>query len=168
LVNSLTPLSISVPANLVRTYGLDGWCAGLTAAAVGCQRRLALVELLPEAIRQQVREGQIAAHVAMKFLVPVARVSLEDCQRVAAAVRELEMVAAIVNRASRRLAGMNRGQCDDVLGRSSAFKTVLTLPARAENNLPKSYPGRSGERQSPLVQHRADLGARPAAAWALG
>ena len=36
-------------------------------------RRLALVELLPEAIQQQVREGKIAAQVAMKFLVPVAR-----------------------------------------------------------------------------------------------
>ena len=36
-------------------------------------RRLALVELLPEAIQQQVREGKVAAHVAMKFLVPVAR-----------------------------------------------------------------------------------------------
>ena len=47
-------------------------------------RRLALVELLPEAIQQQVREGKIAAQVAMKYLVPVARQSLEDCQRMAA------------------------------------------------------------------------------------
>jgi hypothetical protein len=47
-------------------------------------RRLALVELLPEAIQQQVREGKIAAHLAMKFLVPVARIGLDDCQRMAA------------------------------------------------------------------------------------
>src|SRR6202040_705013 len=47
-------------------------------------RRLALVELLPEAIQQQVREGKVAAQAAMKFLVPVARQSLEDCQRMAA------------------------------------------------------------------------------------
>jgi len=47
-------------------------------------RRLGLVELLPEAIQQQVREGKIAAQVAMKFLVPVARQSVEDCQRMAA------------------------------------------------------------------------------------
>src|SRR6266571_319552 len=47
-------------------------------------RRLALVEILPEAIQQQVREGQILAQVAMKFLVPVARQSREDCQRMAA------------------------------------------------------------------------------------
>src|SRR5580658_5652958 len=47
-------------------------------------RRLALVEVLPEAIQQQVREGKIPAQVALKFLVPVARQSLEQCQRMAA------------------------------------------------------------------------------------
>jgi len=46
-------------------------------------RRLALVELLPEAIQQQVRDGEIRAHVAMKFLVPVARTSFDDCRRMA-------------------------------------------------------------------------------------
>ena len=48
-------------------------------------RRLALVELLPEAIQQQVREGKIATQLAMKYLVPVARVSLEQCAQMAAA-----------------------------------------------------------------------------------
>jgi ParB/RepB/Spo0J family partition protein len=48
-------------------------------------RRLALVELLPEAVQLRVREGKISAQVAMKYLVPVGRVSLEDCQRMAAA-----------------------------------------------------------------------------------
>ena len=48
-------------------------------------RRLALVELLPEAIQQQVREGKIAAQVAMKYLAPVARISMDDCERMAAA-----------------------------------------------------------------------------------
>jgi hypothetical protein len=47
-------------------------------------RRLALVELLPAAIQQQVRAGKIAAQMAMKFLVPIARVSAEDCERMAA------------------------------------------------------------------------------------
>ena len=51
-------------------------------------RRLALVELLPEPIQQQVREGKIAAQAAMKFLVPMARQSLEDCQRMAAILAE--------------------------------------------------------------------------------
>src|ERR1022692_4566627 len=43
-------------------------------------RRLALAEVLPEAIQQQVREG--------KFLVQVVRQSLEDCQRMAAIFAE--------------------------------------------------------------------------------
>jgi ParB family chromosome partitioning protein len=48
-------------------------------------RRLALVESLPETIQQQVREGAIAAQLVMKYLVPVARVNEEDCERMAAA-----------------------------------------------------------------------------------
>jgi len=47
-------------------------------------RRLALVELLPDAVQQQVRTGKIAAQMAMKFLVPMARVSAGDCERMAA------------------------------------------------------------------------------------
>jgi len=47
-------------------------------------RRLALVELLPVAVQQQVRDGKIAAQMAMKFLVPMARVSAGDCERMAA------------------------------------------------------------------------------------
>ncbi len=47
-------------------------------------RRLALVELLPGAVQQQVRTGKIAAQMAMKFLVPMARGSAEDCERMAA------------------------------------------------------------------------------------
>jgi ParB family chromosome partitioning protein len=48
-------------------------------------RRLALVEQLPETIQQQVREGTLAAQLAMKYLVPVTRVSVEDAERMAAA-----------------------------------------------------------------------------------
>jgi ParB family transcriptional regulator, chromosome partitioning protein len=46
-------------------------------------KRLALVELLPESTQQQIREGKIAAQTAMKYLVPMARVSAEDCERMA-------------------------------------------------------------------------------------
>jgi hypothetical protein len=44
---------------------------------------MGLVELLPESVQQQVRSGAIAAHVAMKFLVPVARSGPEECRRMA-------------------------------------------------------------------------------------
>ena len=48
-------------------------------------RRLALVELLPQSVQQQVRTGEISAQVAMQYLLPVARSSLQDCRQMAAA-----------------------------------------------------------------------------------
>src|SRR4051794_34843386 len=64
-------------------YGLDELARRFDRSVSWVSRRLALVEVLPEAIQQQVREGKILAQVAMKFLVPVARQSLEDCLRMA-------------------------------------------------------------------------------------
>jgi ParB family transcriptional regulator, chromosome partitioning protein len=147
-------------------YNLEELARRFDRSVTWVSRRLALVELLPEAIQQQVREGKIAAQAAMKFLVPVARQSWEDCQRIAAIfaehhcgtreagqlyaawrrgsaairkrilddpalffktqrqekvppgagaelIRDLEMVAAIVNRAHRRLAGAEAVELDD-------------------------------------------------------
>jgi ParB/RepB/Spo0J family partition protein len=65
-------------------YSLEELARRFDRSVSWVSRRLALVELLPEAIQQQVREGRIGAQVAMKFLVPVARQSFEDCQRMAA------------------------------------------------------------------------------------
>jgi ParB/RepB/Spo0J family partition protein len=65
-------------------YGLDELARRFDRSVSWVSRRLALVEVLPEAIQQQVREGKILAQAALKFLVPVARQSLEDCQRMAA------------------------------------------------------------------------------------
>ena len=66
-------------------YGLDELARRFDRSVSWVSRRLALVELLPEAIQQQVREGKISAHVAMKCLAPVARVDAEHCERMAAA-----------------------------------------------------------------------------------
>src|ERR1700756_5625520 len=65
-------------------YGPDELARRFDRSVSWVSRRLALVELLPESIPQQVGGGQIPAQVALKFLVPVARQSLEDCQRMAA------------------------------------------------------------------------------------
>jgi ParB family transcriptional regulator, chromosome partitioning protein len=69
-------------------YSLEELARRFDRSVTWISRRLALVELLPETIQQQVREGKITAQVAMKFLVPVARQSLEDCQRMAAIFAE--------------------------------------------------------------------------------
>src|SRR4030095_7601245 len=64
-------------------YSLDEVARGFDRSVSWVARRLALVELLPQAIQQQVREGKIAAQVAMKFLVPAARQRLAALQRMA-------------------------------------------------------------------------------------
>jgi ParB/RepB/Spo0J family partition protein len=66
-------------------YGLDELARRFDRSISWVSRRLALVELLPEAIQQQIREGKLAAQVAMKYLAPVARVDADDCTRMAAA-----------------------------------------------------------------------------------
>src|SRR5215470_1418377 len=69
-------------------YSLEELARRFDRSVSWVARRLALVERLPEAIQQQVRAGQIRAQVAMKFLLPVARQSLEDSQRMAAIFAE--------------------------------------------------------------------------------
>jgi len=53
-------------------YSLEELARRFDRSASWVSRRLALVELLPEAIQQQVREGATAAQVAMKYLVAMA------------------------------------------------------------------------------------------------
>ena len=191
-------------------YGLDEMARRFDHSVSWVSRRLALVELLPEAIQQQVREGQISAHVAMKFLVPVARINLEDCERMAAVfaqhhcdarqagllyaawrggppairqrlldepalffraqrqaepkataapaaelLRDLEMAAAIVNRATRRLAGAVAAEMDGDQ-REAARRQI----ERMETQL-RRLAGRIPQEQEPHVEPSAthhDLG----------
>jgi ParB family chromosome partitioning protein len=49
-------------------------------------RRLALVAELPEAVQELVRSGKLAAHAAMKHLVPLARAKTEECLQLAPAL----------------------------------------------------------------------------------
>ena len=65
-------------------YSLEELARRFDRSTSWVSRRLALAELLPESIQQQVRAGKIPAQVAMKFLVSTARISLDDCLRMAA------------------------------------------------------------------------------------
>ena len=65
-------------------YSLEELARRFDRSVSWVARRLALVELLPETIQQQVREGRLGAQLAMKYLVPMARVNVEDCTRMAA------------------------------------------------------------------------------------
>ena len=65
------------------SYSLDDLARRFDRSVSWVSRRLALVEQLPETVQQRVRSGAISAHVAMKYLAPVARANLNDCQRMA-------------------------------------------------------------------------------------
>jgi ParB family transcriptional regulator, chromosome partitioning protein len=64
-------------------YSLDDLARRFDRSVSWVSRRLALVEQLPETVQQRVRAGEISAHVAMKYLAPVARANPNDCQRLA-------------------------------------------------------------------------------------
>ncbi len=49
-------------------------------------RRLSLVRTLPAPIQQHVRDGQLVAHAAMKYFVPLARANAADCLRLVDAI----------------------------------------------------------------------------------
>jgi ParB family transcriptional regulator, chromosome partitioning protein len=66
-------------------YSLDELARRFDRSMSWVSRRLALVELLSEAVQRHVREGSITAQIAMKYLAPVARVSADDCECMAAA-----------------------------------------------------------------------------------
>ena len=52
-------------------------------------RRLGLVRELPEAIQQQVRDGKLGAHAAMKHFLPLARANKEGALALAKAIEPL-------------------------------------------------------------------------------
>lgn len=52
-------------------------------------RRLGLVKELPEPIHEHVREGRLAPHAAMKFLLPLARANRQGAVDLAAAIAPL-------------------------------------------------------------------------------
>jgi ParB family transcriptional regulator, chromosome partitioning protein len=53
-------------------------------------RRLALVQILPATIQDSVRSGTLAAHAAMKYLVPLARANAQAATRLAEAIAPLK------------------------------------------------------------------------------
>jgi ParB/RepB/Spo0J family partition protein len=74
-------------AELSESFHLDGeqLARRLARSASWVSRRLALVRVLPESVQQAVRCGHIAAHAAMRHLVPLARAKPAQCIEVAEA-----------------------------------------------------------------------------------
>ena len=97
--------------------------------------RLALVETLPESVQQVVREGKIAASLAMRYLVPVARISVEHCQRMATVFAEQPWTtrqAGELYQAWRRASGAVR---ERILSAPKLFRKTQPLPSTLDKEL---------------------------------
>ena len=110
-------------------------------------RRLALVRDLPEAVQQRVLRGELVAHAAMKYLVPLARANRGECERLVEAI------------AGRKLTTRQVGELVAAY-RSGSAKTralvlgdpLLVLKARAEGRRPSAR-----EPQSPAEDLQRDF-----------
>lgn len=85
---------------LHQRFGLSGeeLARRFDRSASWVSRRLALVRELPDAIQQQVRDGAIGAHAAMKCLVPMARANPAAAIRLSAALAGLKPSSRQVER----------------------------------------------------------------------
>lgn len=54
-------------------------------------RRLGLLQVLPAPIHEQVRAGQMSAHAAMKYLLPLARANAQAATQLAGAIAPLKL-----------------------------------------------------------------------------
>jgi ParB/RepB/Spo0J family partition protein len=87
LLQADAPVSALEQGWLLRTLHVDHGLAFETLAqrfdrsVSWVSRRLSLVRTLPVAIQQHVHDGHLMAHVAMKYLVPLASANATDCVR---------------------------------------------------------------------------------------
>lgn len=111
-------------------------------------RRLALVAGLPEEIQERVRRGQLVAHAAMKYLVPLARANRAACLRLVGALGK--------DKPSSRQIGALYGAW--LSGNAKTRELVLSDPwlyLRAREQAKHA----DKLDQSPAVQLQSDLGA---------
>jgi len=108
----------------------------LARSASWVSRRLALVRCLPEPVQEQVRSGHLAAHAAMRHLVPLARAKPAECAELTAAV------------ASQRLTSRELGEFVHLFRRASRLDRPrlladprLALRARQSLRRPQEEPG---------------------------
>jgi len=72
--------------NLRFDLSLDDLARRFDRSVSWISRRLALVRELPEEIQEHVRRGEVVAHAAMKYLVPLARANKEACAQLVAGI----------------------------------------------------------------------------------
>jgi len=108
-------------------------------------RRLALLEVLPPSIQDQVRAGTLGAHAAMKYLVPLARANAPAARELAAAIEPLRPT-------SRQVAALYTGWQS---GSTRTRELILSSPQTYLQALQQQ----ATTPPSPLQRWLADLGA---------
>jgi ParB/RepB/Spo0J family partition protein len=95
-------------------------------------RRLALVRDLPEGVQKRVLAGELVAHAAMKYLVPLARANRAECEQLSEAI------------AGRQLTTRQVGELVAAQTRAVVLADpLLVLKARAEAIEPRLGEGQS-------------------------
>ena len=128
-------------SELQRRFGhsLEELAHRFDRSASWVSRRLALAEVLPEAIQQQVREGRIAAQVALKYLVPAARVSQKDCEKLAAAFLDCHCDTRQAGQLYAAWKNGSRAVRERILAEPALYlKTQRPVPAQAKTRPPNS------------------------------
>lgn len=84
---------------LIEEHGLSlqEIAIGLGRSKSWVSRRHALVEQLPSAVQELVRQSKICAHAAMKYLVPLARANSVDCVKLSEGISNKRLSARQVH-----------------------------------------------------------------------
>lgn len=144
-------------------YGLEELARAFDRSLSWVSRRLALVELLPDSVQEQVRVGQIPAQVAMKCLVPMARVSPDQCQQMAAALARYKFTS---RQASQLYAAWRDASPQIRLRLLQQPQLFLKLQREAEPEAPTASPAEELSRDLEMIvalAHRANRRLRRAA-----
>jgi ParB family transcriptional regulator, chromosome partitioning protein len=82
-------------AELQERFGLslEGLAQRFERSKSWVSRRLGLLQALPASIQEQVRAGELAAHAAMKYLLPLARANASAAAQLAAAITPLKLTS---------------------------------------------------------------------------
>ncbi|MBM4109667.1 MAG: hypothetical protein FJ255_12815 [Phycisphaerae bacterium] len=114
-------------------------------------RRLALVRELPPAVQDRVRAGTVAAHAAMKGLVPLARANRVACERLGEVIAEEGLTT---REAERLCTGFRQGD-------AKQREQILSHPRlylRAAEEVARKDPPLSGDPEDLLVRDVEALG----------
>ena len=71
-------------------WSLEQLAHGFERSKSWVSERLALIQVLPTSIQEQVRVGALSAHAAMKYLVPLARTDAQAAQQLATAIAPMK------------------------------------------------------------------------------